>query len=72
MSAFSRFLRCFIVVGKLGSTRKAAEQLDVSALTIDRRILRAEADRILLAEIENSFGELGFPASIGYAAGSEA
>jgi DNA-binding transcriptional LysR family regulator len=44
MPAFSRFLRYFIVVGRLGSIRKAAEELNVSASAIDRQILRVEAD----------------------------
>jgi len=44
MPAFSRFLRYFMVVGKLGSIRKASEELNVSASAIDRQILRAEMD----------------------------
>ena len=44
MPAFSRFLRYFMVVGRLGSMRKAAEELNVSASAIDRQILRAESD----------------------------
>lgn len=44
MPAFSRFLRYFMVVGRLGSIRKAAEELNVSASAIDRQILRVEAD----------------------------
>jgi DNA-binding transcriptional LysR family regulator len=44
MPAFSRFLRYFMVVGRLGSIRKAAEELNVSASAINRQILRAEAD----------------------------
>lgn len=44
MPAFSRFLRYFIAVGRLGSIRKAAEELNVSASAIDRQILRVEAD----------------------------
>jgi DNA-binding transcriptional LysR family regulator len=44
MPAFSRFLRYFVVVGRLGSIRKAAEELHVSASAIDRQILNAEAD----------------------------
>lgn len=44
MPAFSRFLRYFMVVGRLGSIRKASEELNVSASAIDRQILRAEAD----------------------------
>jgi DNA-binding transcriptional LysR family regulator len=42
MPAFSRFLRYFMAVGKLGSIRKAAETLNVSASAIDRQILRVE------------------------------
>jgi DNA-binding transcriptional LysR family regulator len=44
MPAFSRFLRYFMVVGRLGSIRKAAEELNVSASAIDRQVLRVEAD----------------------------
>ena len=44
MPAFSRFLRYFMAVGRLGSIRKAAEHLNVSASAIDRQILRVEAD----------------------------
>jgi DNA-binding transcriptional LysR family regulator len=44
MPAFSRFLRYFMAVGKLGSIRKASEQLNVSASAIDRQILRVEAE----------------------------
>lgn len=44
MPAFSRFLRYFVVVGRLGSIRKAAEELNVSASAIDRQILNVEAD----------------------------
>jgi DNA-binding transcriptional LysR family regulator len=44
MPAFSRFLRYFLAVGRLGSIRKAAEELNVSASAIDRQILNAEAD----------------------------
>lgn len=44
MPAFSRFLRYFMVVGRLGSIRKAAEELNISASAIDRQILRAESD----------------------------
>ncbi len=44
MPAFSRFLRYFVVVGRLGSIRRAAEVLNVSASAIDRQILNAEAD----------------------------
>lgn len=43
MPAFSRFLRYFLVVGRLGSIRKAADELNVSASAIDRQILNAEA-----------------------------
>lgn len=44
MPAFSRFLRYFMVVGRLGSIRKAADQLNVSASAIDRQILNVEAE----------------------------
>ena len=43
MPAFSRFLRYFMAVGRLGSIRKAADELNVSASAIDRQILNAEA-----------------------------
>jgi DNA-binding transcriptional LysR family regulator len=39
MPAFSRFLRYFMAVGRLGSIRKAADVLNVSASAIDRQIL---------------------------------
>ncbi|WP_353228528.1 LysR substrate-binding domain-containing protein [Novosphingobium sp.] len=44
MLAFSRFLRYFMAVGRLGSIRKAADELHVSASAIDRQILNVEAD----------------------------
>ena len=44
MPAFSRFLRYFLAVGRLGSIRKAADVLNVSASAIDRQILNVEAD----------------------------
>ena len=44
MPAFSRLLRYFVVVGRLGSIRRAAEELNVSASAIDRQILNAEAE----------------------------
>jgi DNA-binding transcriptional LysR family regulator len=44
MPAFSRFLRYFMAVGRLGSIRKAADVLNVSASAIDRQILNAEAE----------------------------
>lgn len=44
MPAFSRFLGYFMTVGRLGSIRKAAEELDVSASAIDRQILRVEQE----------------------------
>lgn len=44
MPAFSRFLRYFMTVGRLGSIRRAAEELNVSASAIDRQILNAEAE----------------------------
>ena len=43
MPTFSRFLRYFMAVGRLGSIRKAADELHVSASAIDRQILNAEA-----------------------------
>lgn len=42
MPAFSRFLPYFMAVGRAGSIRKAAEELNVSASAIDRQILRVE------------------------------
>ena len=44
MPALSRFLRYFTTVGRLGSIRKAADELNVSASAIDRQILNAEAE----------------------------
>lgn len=44
MPAFSRFLRYFMVVGRLGSIRRAADELHVSASAIDRQILQVEAE----------------------------
>ena len=44
MPAFSRFLRYFMAVGRLGSIRKAADELNVSASAIDRQILNVEAE----------------------------
>lgn len=44
MPAFSRFLRYFLAVGRLGSIRRAADELNVSASAIDRQILNAEAE----------------------------
>ncbi|HWU03570.1 MAG TPA: LysR family transcriptional regulator [Novosphingobium sp.] len=44
MPTFSRFLRYFMAVGRLGSIRKAADELNVSASAIDRQILNAEAE----------------------------
>lgn len=44
MPAFSRFLRYFVAVGRLGSIRKAADELNVSASAIDRQILNVEAE----------------------------
>jgi DNA-binding transcriptional LysR family regulator len=42
--AFSRFLRYFLAVGRLGSIRKAADEFNVSASAIDRQILNVEAE----------------------------
>lgn len=42
MQAFSRFSRYFMEVARLGSLRRAAESLHVSASAIDRQILQAE------------------------------
>lgn len=44
MPAFSRFLRYFMAVGRLGSIRRAADELNISASAIDRQILNVEAD----------------------------
>ena len=44
MPTFSRFLGYFMAVGRLGSIRKAADELHVSASAIDRQILNAEAE----------------------------
>ena len=44
MPTFSRFLGYFMAVGRLGSIRKAADELNVSASAIDRQILNAEAE----------------------------
>lgn len=44
MPAFSRFLRYFMAVGRLGSIRKAADELNISASAIDRQILNVEAE----------------------------
>jgi DNA-binding transcriptional LysR family regulator len=41
---FSRFMGYFTEVSRLGSIRKASEQLNVSASAIDRQILRAEEE----------------------------
>ncbi|PZU10220.1 LysR family transcriptional regulator [Sphingomonas sp.] len=43
MPAFSRFLKYFMAVGRHGSIRRAAEELNVAASSIDRQILNAEA-----------------------------
>lgn len=44
MPAFSRFHRYFLAVGRLGSIRRAADALHISASAIDRQILAAEAE----------------------------
>ncbi len=44
MPAFSRFLRYFVAVGKAGSIRRAADELNVSPSAIDRQILNVEAE----------------------------
>lgn len=44
MPAFSRFLRYFVVVGRLCSILRAAQEPNVSASAIDRQILNAGAD----------------------------
>ncbi|VWX46698.1 LysR family transcriptional regulator [Novosphingobium sp. 9U] len=44
MPAFSRFLRYFMAVGRLGSIRRAADELNVSASAIARQILNVEAE----------------------------
>lgn len=44
MPAFSRFLRYFLAVGRLGSIRKAADEMHVTASAIDRQILSVEAE----------------------------
>lgn len=44
MLTFSRFSRYFIEVARLGSLRKAADALNVSASAIDRQILLAEEE----------------------------
>lgn len=44
MPALSRFLRYFVAVGRLGSIRRAADELNVSASAIDRQILNVEAN----------------------------
>jgi DNA-binding transcriptional LysR family regulator len=42
MLTFSRFTRYFAAIAELGSIRKAAEALHVSASAIDRQVLQAE------------------------------
>jgi DNA-binding transcriptional LysR family regulator len=44
MPAFSRFLRYFMAVGRSGSIRKAADELNVSASAIARQIQNVESD----------------------------
>jgi len=43
MAPFSRFLRYFIAVARVGSIRKASEELHITASAIDRQILLGEA-----------------------------
>src|SRR5271168_5095749 len=42
MSPFSRFLRYFLAVARIGSIRRASEELHISASAIDRQILLGE------------------------------
>src|ERR1700761_3196370 len=42
MSPFSRFLRYFLAVARVGSIRRASEELHISASAIDRQILLGE------------------------------
>ena len=42
MAPFSRFLRYFMTVARLGSIRRAAEELHIAASAIDRQILLGE------------------------------
>jgi DNA-binding transcriptional LysR family regulator len=42
MAPFSRFLRYFMTVARLGSIRRAAEELHIAASAIDRQILQGE------------------------------
>ena len=42
MAPFSRFLRYFLTVARLGSMRRAAEELHIAASAIDRQILLGE------------------------------
>ena len=42
MAPFSRFLRYFMTVARLGSLRRAAEELHIAASAIDRQILLGE------------------------------
>lgn len=44
MFVFSRFMRYFLEVARLGSIRKASETLNISASAIDRQILAAEEE----------------------------
>lgn len=44
MPVFSRFMKYFLEVSRVGSIRKASETLNVSASAIDRQILRAEQE----------------------------
>jgi DNA-binding transcriptional LysR family regulator len=44
MAAFSRFISYFVAVARVGSIRKASEQLNIAASAIDRQILMAERE----------------------------
>ncbi|GGD70758.1 LysR family transcriptional regulator [Croceicoccus mobilis] len=76
MPAFSRFLRYFLAVGRLGSIRKAADELNVSASAIDRQILNVEAElgtklfeRLPTGLKLTAAGEMMMPSGIGWQQG---